>query len=63
MKSLLSLVSSVLLILGSFILSRNPDIGSNLRVFYAGFALASVGYVGLLYWGLPVRGRRFLQKL
>ena len=57
MKSLLSLVSSVLLILGSFVLSRNPDIGSNLRVFYAGFALASVGYVGLLCWGLPVRGR------
>jgi hypothetical protein len=57
MKSLLSLVSSVLLIIGSFVLSRNPDIGSNLRVFYAGFALASVGYVGLLCWGLPVRGR------
>jgi hypothetical protein len=57
MKSLLSLVSSVLLILGSFVLSRNPDIGANLRVFYTGFALASAGYVGLLCWGLPVRGR------
>jgi len=57
MKSLLSLVSSVLLIIGSLVLSRNPDIGADLRVFYAGFALASVGYVGLLCWGLPVRGR------
>jgi hypothetical protein len=60
MKSLLSLVSSVLLILGSFVLSRNPDIGSHLRIFYAGFALASVGYVGLLCWGLPVRGRGWI---
>jgi len=57
MKRLLSIVASSLLLLGSFLLSRSPDIGANLRAFYAGFALASVGYLGLLRWGLPLRKR------
>jgi len=57
MKRLHSIVASTLLLLGSFLLSRHPDIGANLRAFYAGFALASIGYLGLLRWGLPVRKR------
>ncbi len=57
MKRLHSIVASILLLLGSLLLSRHPDVGANLRVFYAGFALASVGYLGLLRWGLPVRRR------
>ena len=60
MKRLHSIVASILLVLGSFLLSRSPDIGVSLRVFYAGFALASVGYLGLLCWGLPVRGRGWI---
>ena len=57
MKRLAPLVASILLLLGSFLLSRLPDMGANLRGFYAGFAVASVGYLGLLRWGLPVRRR------
>ena len=57
MKRLHSIVASILLLLGSFLLSRSPDIGVSLRVFYSGFALASVGYLGLLRWGLPLRKR------
>jgi hypothetical protein len=57
MKRLLSLLASLLLILGFFVLSRSHDIGKDLPRFYAGFALASVGYLGLLRWGLPARRR------
>jgi len=57
MKRLHSILASILLLLGSFLLSRHPDVGENLRGFYAGFALASAGYLGLFRWGLPVRGR------
>jgi len=57
MKPLVSIAASILLLLGSFLLSRHPDVGANLRGFYAGFALASVGYLSLLRWGLPVRRR------
>jgi hypothetical protein len=60
MKRLVSIVSSVLLLLGSFLLSRRPDIGLHLSGFYAGFVLASAGYLGLLRWGLPVRGRAWI---
>ena len=60
MKCLLSVVASILLILGSFVLSRNPDIGTDVGIFYAGFAVAFVGYVGLLCWGLPVRRRGWI---
>ncbi len=57
MKRLHSILASILLLVGSFLLSRNPDIGANLRGFYTGFALASGGYLGILRWGLPVRKR------
>ena len=57
MKILHSILSSILLLVGSFLLSRSPDIGANLQGFYAGFAIASGGYLGLLRWGLPARKR------
>jgi hypothetical protein len=60
MKRVHSIVASTLLLLGSYLLSRHPDIGRNLTAFYVGFALASAGYLGLLRWGLPFRGKAWV---
>ena len=55
MKRLLSVVAAIALLSGSLFFSHTPDIGLNLRLFYAGFILASLGYAGLLYLGLPLQ--------
>lgn len=60
MKRLPSVVSSICLLGGSLLLSSGPEIGTHLPVFYAGFALASLGYLGLLGWGLPAEGKGWL---
>ncbi len=57
MKRLHSNLASILLLMGSWLLSRSPDIGADLYSFYTGFALASGGYIGVLRWGLPFRKR------
>ncbi len=57
MKRLISTLCLLLLLFGAYIMSRTPDIGSNLPLFYAGFALASLGYLGILWRGLPAGGR------
>ncbi len=63
MKRLLSVLSALLLLLGVFLFSRTADIGANLRLFNTGFLLASAGYLGLLCWGLPLRGRGWYPVL
>ena len=60
MNRFLSILSSVLLLLGSYVFSRTPDIGSNLPLFYAGFLIAGAGYLGLLRWNLPVSGKSWI---
>lgn len=40
-------------------MTRTPDIGSNMILFCSGFALTSIGYVGLLTFGLPGKGLRW----
>jgi hypothetical protein len=60
MKRVPSTVSSILLLAGFLLLSLEADIGRSLPGFYAGFALASAGYLGLLAWGLPARGRAWV---
>ena len=63
MKRTLSILSTVLLLSGSYVLSRTPDIGSNLPLFYVGFLLASAGYLGILNWKLPVSRRGWIPLL
>ena len=57
MKRLPAFLSVLLLILGSVLFSRAPDLGRDLPLFSTGFVLAAAGYLGLLKWGLPVSAR------
>jgi hypothetical protein len=57
MKRSHSIPFAALFLAGAFLFSRTPDIGSNLPLFGAGFLMAAAGYLGLLAFGLPARGR------
>ncbi len=60
MKHMCSFLSAIFLLAGSYLFTRTPDIGSNLPLFYAGFVMASVGFIGLIACGLPFQKKRWL---
>ncbi len=53
MREVARYISITLLLLGAYLLTRVPDIGSDLVQFSAGFLLMSLGYLGLINFGLP----------
>lgn len=56
MKENLRYLFIVLTITGTYILTRVPDIGTDLTMFSTGFVILCFGYVGLINIGLP-KGR------
>ncbi|MFQ6104314.1 MAG: glycosyltransferase [Candidatus Glassbacteria bacterium] len=60
MRRSLNLFSAILLITGTYMFTRPQDIGANLPLFYAGFLVASAGFIGLLVHGLPSKRKGWI---
>jgi hypothetical protein len=53
MKRVFLFLSIILFISGCYILTRPDDIGSNLFLFNTGFIICALGYIGILFLGIP----------
>jgi hypothetical protein len=63
MKKTLSLISIIVFLIGAYMFTRPADIGSNLTIFYTGFIIASIGYLGIIDYGIPFGRKWFLVIL
>jgi hypothetical protein len=60
MKRVFSVISIISFLLGAYLFTRPENIGSNLTLFYAGFVICALGYIGILVWKIPFAKKYWL---